>query len=131
MKKNNLISKISHFFVVNKKYILVWVLISVVIIGGIYLHIDKGIITVSVLIFGLIGNAFAGLAAILSVIPVIGPLLIKILSLPIFWLLNSMGYFVSAVAIKRGHKKDILNYRVITMIFLLGFAVGFIIAKLI
>jgi len=57
--------------------------------------------------------------------------LIKIFSLPIFWLLNSMGYFVSAVAIKRGHKKEILNYRVITTIFLIGFALGFIIAKLI
>lgn len=106
-------------------------LILIVIGGGVYLHIDKGIITVAVLVFGVIGNAFAGLAALLSMIPVIGPLLIKVLSLPLFWLLNSLGYFVSAVAIKRGYKTEIINYRVITMIFLIGFAAGFVIAKLI
>lgn len=129
--KNNYLSKLSHFFVVNKKSIIVWSLIILLINVGVYLHIDKGIITVAVVVFGILGNAFAGLAAIISMVPIIGPLLIKVLSLPLFWLLNSMGYFVSAVAIKRGHKKEILNYRVITIVFLVGFAVGFIIAKLI
>jgi len=34
------------------------------------------------------------------------------------------------VAIKRGYKKEVINYRFVTMVFLTGFAVGFIIAKL-
>jgi len=72
LKKFNLFSKIGHFFVVNKKNILVWVLISALVGGGIYLHIDKGIITVAVVVFGIIGNAFAGIAAIVSVVPIIG-----------------------------------------------------------
>ncbi len=110
--------------------ILVWSLIALVISGGVYLHIDKGIITVAVLVFGVIGNAFAGLASIVAMVPIIGPLLVKVLSLPIFWVLNSLGYFVSAVAIKKGYKKEVVNYRIVTMVFLIGFAVGFVIAKL-
>ena len=129
--KNRILNGFKHFFTVNKKSILVWFLITILIGAGIYLHIDKGIITVIVMVFGIVGNAYAGLAALISIIPIIGPLIVKVLSLPLFWLLNSTGYFVSAVAIKRGHKKEILNYRVITIIFLIGFAVGFIIAKLI
>ena len=130
MKKNNFTSKIVYFFIINKKTIIVWLLILLLIAGGIYLHIDKGIITVAVIVLGFISNAFAGLASIVSMVPIIGPLIVKVLSLPVFWLLNSMGYFVSAVAIKKGYKREVINYRIITVFFLLGFAVGFVIAKL-
>jgi hypothetical protein len=97
---------------------------------GLYLHIDKEVITVAVVIFGIIANAFAGIAGLIAMIPVVGPLIVKVLSLPVFWLLNAMGYYVSVIAIKRGYGRDVVSYRMITVIFLVGFAVGFIIAKL-
>lgn len=97
---------------------------------GLYLHIDKGIITVAVVIFGIIANAFAGVAGLITMIPVVGPLIVKVLSLPVFWLLNAMGYYVSVIAIKKGYGRDVVSYRMVTVIFLVGFAVGFIIAKL-
>ena len=100
------------------------------ILGGIYLHIDKGIITVIVLVLGVIGNAFTGLMTVIAIVPIVGPLVVKVLSLPIFWLLNSLGYFVSVAAIKKGFKREVINYRIITIFFLIGFAFGFIIAKL-
>ncbi len=115
----------------NRRFITTWTIIILAVVLGLYLKIDKEIIAVSVVIFGIIANAFAGLAGFIALIPFIGPLIIKVLSLPIFWLLNALGYYISVIAIKKGYGRDVVSYRMITVIFLLGFAVGFIIAKLI
>lgn len=95
------------------------------------LHIDKGVIAVFVVVFGVIANAFTGLVTLISTIPIIGPILAKVLSMPIIWILNAIGYYVSVLAIKKGYKKEVLNHRVITLVFLIGFMVGFVIARLI
>jgi len=115
----------------NRRFITTWAIIVFAVVLGLYLKIDKEIIAVSVVIFGIIANAFAGLAGFIALIPFIGPLIVKVLSLPIFWLLNALGYYVSVIAIKKGYGRDVISYRMITVFFLLGFAVGFIIAKLI
>jgi len=115
----------------NRRFIITWTIIILAIVLGLYLKIDKEIIAVSVVIFGIIANAFAGLAGLIALIPFVGPLIIKVLSLPIFWLLNALGYYVSVIAIKKGYGRDVVSYRMITIFFLIGFAVGFIIAKLI
>jgi len=114
----------------NRRIIITWLIIFVAITLGLFLNIDKEIITVAVVIFGIIANAFTGLAGIIAMVPFIGPLIIKVLSLPVFWLLNAMGYYISVIAIKKGYGRDVVSYRMVTVIFLVGFAFGFIIAKL-
>jgi len=114
----------------NRRIIITWLIIFVAITLGLFLNIDKEIITVAVVIFGIIANAFSGLAGIIAMVPFIGPLIIKVLSLPVFWLLNAMGYYISVIAIKKGYGRDVVSYRMVTVIFLVGFAFGFIIAKL-
>lgn len=115
----------------NRRIIITWTIIILAIVLGIVFHIDKEIIAVAVVIFGIIANAFAGLAGVVAMVPFVGPLLIKVFSLPIFWLFNAFGYFVSVIAIKKGYGRDVVSYRIVTVIFLIGFAVGFIAAKLI
>jgi len=115
----------------NRKLLLTWGIIIVALIGGFLLNIDKSVVVFLVLIFGILAQAFSELLALLATLPFIGPILVKVLTLPIFWLLNALGYFVSVVAIKKGFAKEVVNYRFVTMVFLIGFAVGFIIAKLI
>ncbi len=83
------------------------------------------------IIFGLISQAFIGLLNMIALIPVVGPLVAKVLALPFYWLLNALGYFVSVIAIKKGYSRDVLNYRVLTIVFLVGLLVGFVIGKLI
>ncbi len=125
-------SRNTYFFLYrNRRIITTWTIIILAVVLGLYLKIDKEIIAVSVVIFGIIANAFAGLAGFIALIPFIGPLIVKVLSLPIFWLLNALGYYISVIAIKKGYGRDVISYRMITIFFLLGFAVGFIIAKLI
>jgi len=115
----------------NRRMVITWLVILLAIGLGLLLKINKEIIAVAVVIFGIIANAFTGLVALIAMVPVVGPLIIKVLSLPLFWLLNALGYFVSVIAIRKGFGRDVVNYRIITVIFLIGFAVGFILAKLI
>lgn len=113
----------------NWRLLVTWLVIIVFIILGYILHIKKTIIVVVVFIFGLMSQAFSGLIALIALVPVIGPLVAKVLMLPVFWILNALGYFVSVAAIKKGYKRDVINYRLLTIVFLIGFAVGFILAQ--
>ncbi|HDP67981.1 MAG TPA: hypothetical protein ENN20_05690 [Candidatus Marinimicrobia bacterium] len=125
-------SRSIYFFLYrNRRIIITWTIIILAIVLGIVFHIDKEIIAVAVVIFGIIANAFAGLAGVIAMVPFVGPLLVKVFSLPIFWLFNALGYLVSVIAIKKGYGRDVVSYRMVTVIFLIGFAVGFIAAKLI
>ena len=94
-------------------------------------HVDSAVITGSVLVVGLITNAFAWLLGLIALVPLIGPLIVKVLSVGFIWLLNAVGYFVSYIAIKRGYSKEVLTYRVVTVAVLIGVIVGFILGKLI
>jgi len=125
------LQRLKDFFCSNWRLIVTWLIIISVIVVGLLLHIDKGILVVIVFVFGLLAQAFTGLVALIATVPIVGPLIAKVLTLPIFWILNGLGYFVSVVAIKKGYGKDVINYRFVTIIFLIGFAVGFILAKII
>ena len=68
---------------------------------------------------------------IIGLVPIIGPLIVKVLSLSIIWLLNAVGYLVSFTAIKRGYSKDVLTYRGLTVALLVGIVIGYVIGSLV
>ncbi len=110
--------------------LLVWVIIILMIIAGVELGVDKKIIGVVVAVFGFLTHAFSGLLTLIALVPFVGPLIVKVISLPIFWILNGLGYILSAFAVKQGFSKEILNYRVLTIVFLLGVVIGFILGSI-
>ena len=114
-----------------RKIFIIWAILAIFVIVGFTVGLDKKAIAFFAIIFGLISQAFLGLINLIALIPIIGPLVAKVLALPIYWILNALGYFVSLIAIKRGFSKDVINYRVLTIVFLVGIAVGFVIGKLI
>ena len=71
------------------------------------------------------------LVALIGLIPIVGPLIVKVITIPFFWLINSFGYFTSAYAIKKGYGKDILRHRLITLLLLIGIIFGYILGHLI
>ena len=107
-----------------------WLLIIVLIYAGLYYRIDNSIVALSVLVVGVLGQAFGALIAWIGLVPLIGPMVAHILSLPFIWLLNGVGYLVSGVAIRRGYSKDVLNYRIITITLLFGITFGYVLGKL-
>ena len=135
--KNNL-DQLRHYTVTFKffirafwKTILTWIIIVAFIIIAIHYDVDNTIIGSTVVIFGIISQAFVGLLNIIGIIPIVGPIIAKVLALPLFWLINALGYFVSILAIKRGYSKDVVNYRILTVVLLIGIVIGFIIGKLV
>jgi len=119
------------FFLAFWKTILTWVIIVAFVIIAIHYDVDNSVIGGTVVIFGIISQAFVGLLNIIGLLPIIGPIIAKVLALPFFWLLNALGYFVSILAIKRGYTKDVMNYRILTVVLLIGIVIGFILGKVI
>ncbi len=119
------------FFRTFWKTILLWIIIGIFIVIALHYQVDKNIIGGSVVIFGIITQAFIGLLNIIGLVPLIGPIVAKVLALPLFWLINALGYFVSIIAIKRGYSKQVINYRILTIVLLIGIVIGFILGKLI
>jgi len=117
------------FFQAFWKTILAWVMLVTFVVVAIHYDVDKSVIGGSVVIFGIISQAFIGLINIIGLIPLVGPIVAKIIALPLFWLINALGYFVSIIAIKRGYSKDVVNYRILTVVLLVGIVIGFILGK--
>jgi hypothetical protein len=98
---------------------------------GINYNVDKRAVAGGVVLVGLVSNAFAWLLALLGAIPLIGPLLVKILAIPVIWLINAVGYLISYIAIRRGYSKDVLTYRGLTFALIIGIIIGYILGKLV
>ncbi len=95
------------------------------------LEVDKKAVAILTLILGYITNAFTGLSLLVSMIPWVGPLLVKIFTIPLFWIINAMGHITSAVAIRKGYGREIVHHRIITMVLLVGLVLGYILGHLV
>ncbi|MDP2029489.1 MAG: hypothetical protein ACOH1Q_10975 [Thiobacillus sp.] len=107
-----------------------WLVMGGLVWLGLYLNVDRSVIAGSVLAVGLISNAFAWLLGIIALVPIIGPVIVKVLSIGFIWLLNAVGYLVSYIAIRRGYSKDVLTYRGLTVAVIIGIVIGFVLGKL-
>ena len=81
--------------------IIIWIFVTLIISTAIIYGIDKKLIVFTAFIFGVFTEIFAGLGVIVAAIPLIGPMIIKIVSVPVFWILNALGTLVSGIAIKK------------------------------
>ena len=130
-KLNALFRRTWRFLYSFRKILIVWAALTAFVVIGMALGLDKKAVAFLAVVFAFISQAFLGLLNLIALVPIVGPLIAKVLALPFYWILNSLGYFASVVAIKKGYKKDVLNYRVLTVVFLVGIVVGFIIGRLI
>ena len=114
-----------------RNVLLLWGGIIVGILLLLYFGVDNKIIALTTITIGLLTKAFAGLGAVIALIPIAGPLIIKVVTLPFFWLLNGLGYCVSIIAIKKGYNSEMINSRVLTIALLIGVLIGYIVGHII
>ena len=107
-----------------------WIAMGGLVWLGWYFNVDSSVIAGSVIAVGLLSNAFAWLLGMIALVPIIGPLIVKVLSIGFIWLLNAVGYLVSYIAIRRGYSKDVLTYRGLTVAVIIGIVIGFVLGKL-
>ncbi len=122
---------LSDFFGAFRKTIIVWTLLIIFVIAGIYFGVPKKIIGGGIIAVGWVTGAFAGLMTMIALVPLVGPIIVSVLSLPVIWLLNGLGYFVSIVAIKKGYSKEVVNSRILTAVLIVGIVIGYVLSKLI
>ena len=127
MEKKTADSQKSRFFI---KIVLLWALIFLFIKFSFSYGLDKKAMTVGVIIFGFFTNAFSGLLALIGMIPFWGPLLVKILSWPVFITINGLAYIITFFAFKSGLVKETVNSKFLATAFLLGILFGFILGKI-
>ena len=114
-----------------RKKIVIWIIAGGLIFAASYYGIDKKLIVFTAFIIGVFTEIFAGIGILVAAIPVIGPMIIKIISIPIFWILNALGTLVSGIAIKKGYATELAKGRIMTLALLIGMIIGYIIGNLI
>jgi len=101
-----------------------------VIVAGIVLRWDKKLVAAGLIVFGLMTQAFSGVLALIGAVPVVGPLVIKVVTFPFILLVNGIGYLVTFFALRRGYRIDIIKARVFIGTFLVGMILGFVLGGL-
>ncbi len=126
-----MLSAIKSFFKAYWKALIIVGGIIAVVAVGLYFNVNAKLLALFALVAGFITNGFVALATLVSLIPVVGPLLVKVLSIPVFYLFNALGYLLSVLAIKKGYGAEVVSYRVLTIILLVGIVIGYVIGNLV
>ena len=108
----------------------VWALLLALVWLGLHYGLDQRAVAGGAVLFGLLSSAFAWLVGVIGLVPLVGPLIVKVLAIPVIWLLNALGYLVSFVAIRRGYSQDVLTYRGLTVALIVGIIIGYILGHL-
>ena len=113
------------------KKIIFWILLVTTFILSTNYGIDKKIILFIAFVISVFTEVFVGLSALVATIPIVGPMIIKIVTIPVFWIFNAMGTLVSGLAIKKGYATELARGRVLTLALLVGTILGYIIGNLV
>jgi len=95
-----------------------------------YFQLDAKVATGGAVLVGFYTGLITWLLGVISLVPVIGPILVKILTMSFVWLLNAVGYVVAYIAIRRGYSKDVLTYRGLTIALIVGLVIGYVVGSL-
>jgi len=108
------------------------ILVSLVLFVAVaqYLGLDEKAIVILVLFIGYVTQAFTIIIALIAAIPIIGPPVAYIISLPFFLIVNALAYLITLFTLRKGYTKDVLGSRILVTAFLIGIIIGYALGKL-
>ena len=106
-------------------------LIGAALVYGPEYGINQRIVFFITLVLGIFTQVFTGITSLIALIPFFGPFILKVISIPIFYILNAVGWIVSGVAIKKGYVNELSKSRTVTLALLIGIIIGYILGNLI
>ena len=112
-------------------WILLFTMIYLAFSYGKQYGINQRIIILATLVLGVFTQIFTGITTLIAMIPIFGPFILKVVSIPIFYFLNALGWVVSAVAIKKGYVNELSRSRTVTFALLVGIIIGYILGNII
>jgi hypothetical protein len=110
-----------------RKTLIYTVVIIVASIILSFLGLDKKIIGLVALLLGFVTQLFAGLVALIGMVPLVGPILVKVLTLPLFILINGVASMISIFLVRRGLTTDVVHARMMALVFIFGLTLGILI----
>ena len=115
--------------------ILFWIILfafigSAMVYGPEY-GINQRIVLLITVVLGIFTQIFSGITSLITLIPFFGPFIIKVISIPIFYILNAVGWVVSGIAIKKGYANELSKSRTVTLALLIGIIIGYILGNII
>ena len=111
--------------------VLVLILLVVFIVVAKYLGVEGRIIALVVLVVGWLSQAFAFLLALLALIPVVGPLIVSVVTLPFFLVVNGLAYVITLVSVRKGYVRSAIESRILVAALLVGMVMGYVLGKLV
>ena len=115
--------------------IILWILLLTIIYlaftYGKQYGINERIIILATLVLGVFTQIFTGITSLIAIIPFFGPFILKVISIPIFYFLNALGWVISAIAIKKGYVNELSKSRTVTFALLVGIIIGYILGNII
>ena len=93
--------------------------------------VNERIIILATLVLGVFTQIFTGITSLIAIIPFFGPFILKVISIPIFYFLNALGWVISAIAIKKGYVNELSKGRTVTFALLVGIIIGYILGNII
>ena len=112
-------------------WILLFTIIYLAFLYGKQYGINERIIILATLVLGVFTQIFTGITSLIAIIPFFGPFILKVISIPIFYFLNALGWVVSAIAIKKGYVNELSKSRTVTFALLVGIIIGYILGNII
>ena len=118
----------------NGRQILFWLVLFGFVALGLQRHWKGSVIAASVVLWGMLTHIFGVVFALLitwvGVFPIAGPIIIKLLTWPLFLLINGAAFFTSLVGINFGKGRQVFEARVAATILMTGVLIGFLLGKL-
>lgn len=106
-------------------------LIGAALVYGPEYGINQRIVVLITVVLGIFTQVFTGITSLIALIPFFGPFILKVISIPVFYILNAVGWIVSGVAIKKGYVNELSKSRTVTLALLIGIIIGYILGNLI
>ena len=115
--------------------IILWILLFTIIYlafsYGKQYGVNERIIILTTLVLGVFTQIFTGITSLIAIIPFFGPFILKVVTIPVFYFLNALGWVVSAIAIKKGYVNELSRSRTVTFALLVGIIIGYILGNII
>jgi len=118
----------------NGRQLLFWLILVGFVALGLQRHWKASVIAAGVVLWGMVTHIFGVVFALLlgwvGVFPVAGPIIIKLLTWPLFLLINGAAFFTSLVGVNIGKGRQVFEARVAATILMTGVLIGFLLGKL-
>lgn len=124
-------SKLSEFIKNNPRLFVAMGVIAASAYVMITLGLDVRAVAIITVVMGFVAQVFTGIIALLGMIPVIGPIMVKALTLPIIWIVNAGGYLTSVYAVKKGYGRDLVSFNFVVLVLLIGIIAGYVLGNLV